>query len=66
MTTDPDTPYADPADVAEQQQDAIPPADDDEVPDPEPDERPLEADEADVAEQRTEVPEWVFEDTDET
>jgi hypothetical protein len=65
MTTDPHSPYADPADVAEQHQDVVPPADDEEVPDVEPEELPLEADEADVAEQRTEVPGWVDEDVDE-
>jgi hypothetical protein len=48
---------ADPADVAEQRQDAVPPEDED-GPEPDPDEVPLEADEADVAEQRTEVPGW--------
>ena len=66
MTTDPDLPQADPADVAEQQQDVVPPVDDAEVPVLDPDEAPLEADEADVAEQRSEVPGWVDDDTDET
>jgi hypothetical protein len=64
MTTDPQSPYADPADVAEQQQDAVPPADEEDLPDPGTNEVPLEADEADVAEQRTEVPEGVEEDLD--
>jgi hypothetical protein len=43
------------ADVAEQQLPAVPPEDDDTVTDP--DELPVEADPADVAEQRTVVPE---------
>jgi hypothetical protein len=47
---------ADPADLAEQQEELLPPINDEEAPDPEPDELPLEANEADVAEQRTEVP----------
>ncbi len=55
MTTDPGLPEADPADVAEQQADVEPPADDEEL-GVEPDEPPLEANEADVAEQRIEVP----------
>jgi hypothetical protein len=42
------------ADVAEQQLPAVPPEDDDTVTDP--DELPAEADPADVAEQRTVVP----------
>lgn len=63
MTTDPQPPDADPADVAEQQQEVVPPVagEDEEAPAPEPD-APLEADEADVAEQRTEVPGWVDDD----
>ena len=65
MTTDPQSPYADPADVAEQHQDVVAPVDDEEVPDVDPEELPLEADEADVAEQRIEVPDWVDEDVDE-
>jgi hypothetical protein len=65
MTTDPQSPYADPADVAEQQQDAVPPAEEEDIPDRGPDEVPLEADEADVAEQRFEVPEGVDDDLDE-
>jgi hypothetical protein len=56
MTTESQTPDADPADVSEQQEELLPPANDEEAPDPEPDELPLEANEADVAEQRTEVP----------
>ncbi|QWZ08650.1 hypothetical protein KRR39_01945 [Nocardioides panacis] len=55
MTTDPGLPEADPADVAEQQEDVEPPTDDEEL-GVEPDEPPLEANEADVAEQRMEVP----------
>ena len=55
MTTDPGLPEADPADVAEQHEDVEPPPDDEEL-DLEPDEPPLEANEADVAEQRIEVP----------
>jgi hypothetical protein len=66
MSTDPQTPHADPADVAEQQQDAVPPAEEEDVPDPGLAEVPLEANEADVAEQRTEVPGEVDEDLEET
>ena len=55
MTTDPGLPEADPADVAEQQEDVEPPTYDEEL-GVEPDEPPLEASEADVAEQRIEVP----------
>jgi hypothetical protein len=55
MTTDPGLPEADPADIAEQQEDVEPPTDDEEQ-GVEPDEPPWEADEADVAEQRIEVP----------
>jgi hypothetical protein len=56
MTIEPQIPGADPADVSEQQEELLPPANDEEAPEPEPDELPLEANEADVAEQRTEVP----------
>jgi hypothetical protein len=56
MTTDPEFLEADPADVAEQQEDLVPPVEDPEAPDLQPGEAPLEADEADVAEQWTEVP----------
>jgi hypothetical protein len=55
MTTDPGLPEADPADVAEQQADVEPATDDEEL-GLEPDEPPLEANEADFAEQRLEVP----------
>lgn len=55
MDTDPGIPEADPADVAEQLEDVEPPPDDEEV-DVVPDELPWEAAEADVAEQRMEVP----------
>jgi hypothetical protein len=55
MTTDPGLPEADPADVAEQQEDVEPPTDDEEL-GGESDELPWEANEADVAEQRIEVP----------
>ena len=55
MNTDPGLPEADPADVAEQQEDLEPPPDDDEL-DVEPDQPSWEADEADLADQRTEVP----------
>ena len=55
MNTDPGSPEADPADVAEQREDVARPSDDEEEL-VEPDEPPWEADEADVAEQRTEVP----------
>jgi hypothetical protein len=61
MTTDPQSPNADPADVAEQQREVVPSVDDEEAPAPEPD-VPLEADEADVAEQRTDLPGWVDEE----
>ena len=46
---------ADPTDVAGQQEELLPPANDEEAPEPEPDELPNEANEADVAEQRTKV-----------
>jgi len=65
MTTDPQSPNADPADVAEQHQDVLPQTDDEDAPDVEPDEVPMEADAADVAEQRTEVPSWADDDVDE-
>jgi hypothetical protein len=55
MDTDPVLPAADPADDAEQHEDVEPPPDDEELV-VEPDEPPWEADEADVAEQRMEVP----------
>lgn len=55
MTTDPGLPEADAADAAEQQEDVEPPTDDEEL-GVEPDEPPLETNEADVAEQRIEVP----------
>ena len=55
MTNDPGLPQADPADVAEQHEDVVPPTDDEEL-GVEPDEPPLETNEADVAEQRIEVP----------
>lgn len=55
MTTDPGLPEADPVDVAEQQEDVAPAIDDEEL-DVEPDELPWDANEADVAEQRTEAP----------
>ncbi|MCW2791857.1 MAG: hypothetical protein JWO76_955 [Nocardioides sp.] len=58
MTIDPQSPDVDPADLAEQQQDLTPPVVDDEVPVREPADLPLEADEADVAEQRSELPDW--------
>jgi len=56
MSTDP-VPSADPVDVAEQEQDVVPPEDDAEA-DPEPDQLSAEADEADVVEQQTGVPGW--------
>jgi hypothetical protein len=58
MTTDRWPPDADPADVAEQQQDAAPPRDDRDLPatDEGDGDLPWSADEADVAEQRREVP----------
>jgi len=65
MSTDPDSPYADPADITEAEDAAPPGDDDDEAPARDPDGLPLEADEADVAEQRTEVPDWE-DDGDET
>ena len=52
MTPDSESPNADPADVAMQVQAEAP--DDEATPDP--DSLPWEADEADVAEQRAEVP----------
>ena len=54
MTTDPEAPYVDPADVAEQQQDVVTSPDDD-PPDLDPAELPLEVDEADFLEQRTDA-----------
>jgi hypothetical protein len=54
VTTDPGSPEADPADVAEQQQDVERPHDAELGVDL--DGLPWEADEADVAEQRMEVP----------
>ena len=65
MTYDRELPDADAADLAEQEQDVLPPDDDHDVPDVDPGESPLEADEADVAEQRTEVPGGADEDVDE-
>jgi hypothetical protein len=56
MTTDPL--HADPADVAEQQQDVDRAPDDEEAPVRDPEGLSLEADEADVADQRTDVPGW--------
>ena len=56
MTIESDIPDANPTDVAGQQEELLPPANDDEAPEPEPDDLPLEANEADVAEQRTELP----------
>ena len=53
MTFDPESPNADPANVAERLQAEAP---DDEEATPDPDSLPWEADEADVAEQRAEVP----------
>lgn len=50
-TTDPENPYPDPVE-------------DEEVSARDPDEMPLEADEADVAEQRVDVPGWDDEDAD--
>jgi hypothetical protein len=57
MTTDPQ-PYADPADVAAQHQDVVPLDDDELTGDVGRADVPLEANEADVAEQRTDVPGW--------
>jgi hypothetical protein len=57
MTTDPQ-PYADPADVAAQHQDVVPLDDDEATGDVGRADVPLEANEADVAEQRIEVPGW--------
>jgi hypothetical protein len=65
MTYDRELPDADAADLAEQEQDVLAPDDDQEVPDVDPGEPPMEADEADVAEQRTEVPGGTDEDVDE-
>jgi hypothetical protein len=65
MTYDRELPDADAADLAEQERDVLPPDDDQEVPDVDLGEPPLEADEADVAEQRTEVPGGTDEDVDE-
>lgn len=57
MTLEPELPEdADLADVAEQQEELVPPASDDEAPAPAQDDLPIEANEADVAEQRSEVP----------
>lgn len=56
MTTDLPLPDADPADVLEQQRDVVPPDDEAPVEGPDPQDVALEADEADVAEQRIEVP----------
>lgn len=67
MTLDSELPTdADLADVAEQQEELVPPATDEEAPAPEPDEAPLEASEADVAEQRSEVPDSPDDERDET
>jgi hypothetical protein len=59
MTIDPEPDLpddADPTDVLAQFQDVVSPAVDDEAPAPEPFELPLEANEADVADQWTEAP----------
>jgi hypothetical protein len=66
MSTDPRAAHADPADVNEQQKDLVPSVEDEEAPDSDPDEVPLEADEADVTEQRIEVPDLVDDDVGET
>jgi hypothetical protein len=65
MTTDPAIPHADPADVAPQLQDAFPSANDEGVVDYEPGDVPLEANEADVAEQRLSAPGQIDDDDDE-
>ena len=57
MTTDPQ-PYADPADVAAQHQDVVPLDDEEVTGDVGRADVPLEANEADVAEQRIDVPGW--------
>jgi hypothetical protein len=56
MSTEP-VPGADPVDVAEQEQDVVPPEDDGEA-DPDADQLAAEADEADAVEQQTGVPGW--------
>lgn len=66
MTTDPSIPRADPADVAEQHQDAFPSATAGGVVDYDPSTMPLEANEADVAEQRIEASGQTDDDVDET
>jgi hypothetical protein len=66
MTVDPELPDdADPADVLAQQQDLAIPPDDPEALEPERDELPLEANEADVAEQWTEVGSGTDDDVEE-
>jgi hypothetical protein len=66
MTVDPELPDdADPADVLEQHQDLVPPSEDPEAIEPEPDELPLEANEADVAEQWTEAASGADDDAEE-
>ena len=66
MTVDPELPDdADPADVLAQQQDLTSPPDDPEAIEAERDELPLEANEADVAEQWTEVATGTDDDVEE-
>jgi hypothetical protein len=65
MTTDPSLSNADPADVAEQLQDAFPTATDEDA-GVGPNGIPMEANEADVSEQRIEVPSDVDDDVDGT
>ena len=64
MTTDPAIPQADPADVAPQLQDAFPSANDEGGIEYEPGDVPLEANEADVAEQRIPAPGDIDDDVD--
>jgi hypothetical protein len=65
MSTDP-LPDADPADVAEQDKETVPPAGDEEFPADDSDELPVEANEADVVEQNIDVPGWGEDEGDES
>jgi hypothetical protein len=64
MTSEP-LPNADPADIAEQTQDAFAATDGEVSPDSGPGDVPLEANEADVVEQRLEAPVQLDDDVDE-
>jgi hypothetical protein len=66
MTTDPSIPHADPADVAEQHQDAFPSVNDEGVVADDASTIPLEANEADVAEQRIQAPAQIDDDVFDT